>query len=375
MRYLISLTLILILSHALPTAAEPTRVAVVEGQEHKDIATLVSAVLQEELSRSGKFTLIERSRLKEVIEEITFQQSGVTDTDTAVEIGKHLNVELLFFVQIHRIHPEYAATLKIVDVSTNQVLRVEEKALGGNKPAFGDSTRKLARHLLQLSSLLSPSSMVLFPIGAFNMGSNRGLGDEAPVHPVAVNAFYIDRHEVSRIAYHEYLRSQNRASESTLTDPEHPVTQISWNDAEAYCRWLGKRLPTEAEWEYAARGSTGRPYPWGKERPSRTRARFGGQFKGPIAVDALPQGATPEGLYHMVGNAAEWVQDWWGPYPDGKTKNPAGPEDGDYKVVRGGSWSQPADELRSTVRAYHNPDRGAAYIGLRCARDASPTAP
>jgi len=352
-------------------AAEPPRIAVVAGEEHKDIAALVTAVLQEELGRSGKFTLIERTRLKEVIEEITFQHSGITEDETATEIGKHFNVELLFFAQIHRIRPDYAATLKIVDVGTNQVLRVEEQALGRNQPAFRDSTRKLARHLLQATSLLAPSEMVLMPTGAFNMGSAHGLADEMPVHPVAVDAFYIDRHEVSRIAYHEYLRSQNLAPESALADPEHPMTLISWNDAQNYCSWLGKRLPTEAEWEFAARGASGRPYPWGDKKPTTTLARFGGQFKGPLTVYSLPQGATPEGIFHMAGNVAEWVQDWWGPYAGDKAKNPTGPEEGDYKVVRGGSW-EPAADLRPTARGYHSPDRGSAYIGFRCARDTSP---
>ena len=351
--------------------AEPTRIAVVADAEHKDTANLVAAVLQEELSRSGKFTLVERTLLKEVIEEITFQQSGVTQSETAAQIGKHLNVELLFFAQVQRIRSDYSAALKIVDVGTNQVLRVEEQALGREQAAVRDSTCKLARHLLQTSSLLAPAEMVLIPTGAFYMGSAHGLTDEAPIHPVAVSAFYIDRHEVSRVAYHQYLRSQNLANESTLTDPDHPVTLITWNDARDYCRWLGKRLPTEAEWEFAARGTAGRPYPWGKKQPTSTLARFGGQFKEPLAVGTLPQGATPEGLLHMAGNVAEWVQDWWGPYQEGKAQNPTGPAEGDYKVVRGGSW-EPAADLRPTARGYHSPDRGSAYIGFRCARDASP---
>ena len=109
-------------------------------------------------------------------------------------------------------------------------------------------------------------------------------------------------------------------------------------------------------------------YPWGDELPSSQRARFSGAGAAP--VDALSPGATPEGIRHLAGNVAEWVADWWAPgYPDTALQdNPGGPEDGDYRVVRGGSWAGLPEDLRSSARGYHNPGRGSVHIGFRCAR-------
>ena len=152
----------------------------------------------------------------------------------------------------------------------------------------------------------------------------------------------------------------------------HPVVHISWHDAEAFCHWAGKRLPTEAEWEYAARGPIGRSYPWGETRPNASLARFGGQERKALTIGSLPQGATPEGVHDLAGNVAEWVQDWWHPnyYAKSPSADPTGPTEGDYRVARGGSWNQPPDELRASARLYHNPEKGAGHIGFRCAKSA-----
>ena len=337
-----------------------------------NVSTYVQTLLEEELGKSGKFDLVERNRVKEVVEEVAFQQSGLTDQGSAVEIGKHLNVDQLIFVQTHRIYPDYELTLKVVDVASNRILRVEKTSLGQKTPEIRTAVRKLARRLIALSSLFSSVEMAFIPSGTFLMGSDRGLADERPPHRISINTFYLDRYEVTHIAFQEFLVTQGKKKRADLKDPDHPATMVSWTEASAYCRAQGKRLPTEAEWEYAARGDQNRAYPWGKATPSLALARF--QTRGTLPADSLPAGATPDGVHHLAGNVAEWVQDWYDPgyYAASPAANPTGPPAGDYRVARGGSWNQLADEIRPTARAYHNPDKGTGDIGFRCASDAPP---
>ena len=375
MRYLIPI-LSLLLCVQLSRASERLNIALVAVDGAKsapgNVSTYVQTLLEEELGKSGKFDLVERSRVKEVIEEIAFQQSGVTDQDGAVEIGKHLNVDQLIFVQTHCIYPDYELTLKVVDVASNRILRVEKTGLGQKTPEIQIAVRRLARRLIALSSLFSSVEMAFIPSGSFLMGSDRGLADERPPHRVSIDAFHLDRYEVTHIAYQEFLVTQGRKKHADLKDPDHPATMVSWIDAASYCQAQGKRLPTEAEWEYAARGAENRAYPWGDAAPSPSFARF--QTRGTLPADSLPGGATPEGVHHTAGNVAEWVQDWYDPgyYAASDAANPRGPSAGDYRVVRGGSWNQLADEIRPTARAYHNPDKGTGQIGFRCASDAPP---
>ncbi len=210
------------------------------------------------------------------------------------------------------------------------------------------------------------------------MGSEIGPVEEQPAHGVSVSAFSLDRTEVSAASYSAYSIANGRtvSMRERLDSPETPAapaTMVNWPDAQAYCGSLGKRLPTEAEWEYAARGmSSAATYPWGENPPDHSLARYSGAAPEPVAIDALSQGASPQGVLHLAGNVAEWVGDWWDPlyYASSPGDNPRGPSVGDYKVVRGGSWSQPAAEIRGAARSFHSPDRGAAYIGFRCARSA-----
>lgn len=352
-------------------AQAPLSIAVIADKgPHADH---VQAIVEGELQKSGRFTLVERERVEDVLKEVSFQQSGVTSQDKAVEIGNHLNVKQLVFLQTHRVGTEYHLSLKAVDVNTNKVLYIDTQNLGQTPEEIELGARRMARRLSARASLLSGPEMVRIPAGQFAMGSKNGLPDERPIHKVQLTTFSIDRYEVSRIAFEEWLVTQGRKAQADLRDPDLPATNISWEDAAAYCAGRGARLPTEAEWEYAARGAESRPYPWGKALPTPSRARFGGQDRAPLPVRYTLQGTTPEGVHHLAGNVAEWVQDWWHPayYSESAAENPQGPEAGDYRSVRGGSWNQPADELRASARAYHNPYKGAGHIGFRCARDQS----
>jgi formylglycine-generating enzyme required for sulfatase activity len=133
---------------------------------------------------------------------------------------------------------------------------------------------------------------------------------------------------------------------------DRPVVMVTWYGADAYCRWAGGRLPTEAEWEYAARGPEGHSYPWGNRPPSCELARYGDCARSPIPAASLPEGASWCGALDMAGNVWEWVADWFGPYPATHQVNPSGPSSGGVRVLRGGGWHSPWWEIRAISRLH-----------------------
>lgn len=227
--------------------------------------------------------------------------------------------------------------------------------------------------------------MAFYPEGEFLMGSpeDQGLRDEHPRHPVFLGAFYLDKFEATGKDFVEFLEA-NPKEHPTITgwygrEPrpdmmDKPVIGLTWDRCRKYCEWKGKRLPTEAEWERAAAGLEGRLFPWGEALPDETRANFNRCCfinKGQVLEEArsLPKGATPEGVFNMAGNIAEWVQDWYDPfyYRDSAYRNPQGPRTGRYHVVRGGAWNSLPDYLRSRRRYGNNDGQDFYGIGCRCA--------
>ena len=224
--------------------------------------------------------------------------------------------------------------------------------------------------------------MRLVPAGEFMMGSQGTKDDEKPVHAVELNAFYMDTYEVTTERYRDFLNATGRAAPRAWTDAipvnhgRKPVVGVSWSDAEAYCDWAGKRLPTEAEWEKAARGTDGRQYPWGNEAPTKDRANYDGPagFSYWTLTDVGSQhaGVSPYGMHDMAGNVWEWVADWYDHdyYQRSPKKNPAGPPSGQYKVLRGGSWNDRPILVRSAQRTGNTALLQTNYIGFRCAQEA-----
>ena len=255
------------------------------------------------------------------------------------------------------------------------------------------------------------ATLVYVPAGAFLMGSDKGDKNERPQRRVQLSAFWIDQAELtaSRFARFAGATGHRTAAEKegwawvwdeTLKKgegdwrreknvswrnpagkgsdwkamPEQPVSQVGWADAEAYCRWAGRRLPTEAEWERAARGGDGRKYPWGNQKePSRANLKGAADgFPGVAPAGRFPQGASPFGALDMAGNVWEWVADWYHPqaYQTMAAKDPKGPAKGTRRLVRGAAWGSPIDWATTTNRY----DRPPAYrnnkIGFRCAQDA-----
>jgi peroxiredoxin len=218
--------------------------------------------------------------------------------------------------------------------------------------------------------------MALIPAGEFAMGSYEGEEDEQPVHRVWLAAFYMDRHPVTNAEYKRFLEAcalkpPYNWTGGTYPDgsAEQPVRLVTWDDAAAYARWVGKRLPTEAEWEKAARGELiNKNYPWGDEiKP--TDARYSSRL-GPIVVGHY--GPNGFGLFDMAGNIWQWVADWYNPeyYYSSPDRNPRGPSAGEYHVLRGGSWYDHPAYLRCAFRNWAKPGARSLTVGFRCAQSA-----
>ena len=225
--------------------------------------------------------------------------------------------------------------------------------------------------------------MVTIPAGEFWMGVDglQGLDDERPRHKVRLDAYAMDLYEVTLGRYALFLASSGRTPPlfwDTVDLHEHakrPVIGVDWDDADAFCRWAGKRLPTETEWEHAARGDDGRQYPWGNQTPTSDLANYalGARFSYSqtlMPVGHYEKGKSPYGIYDLAGNVWEWVQDWYGTnyYEVSEEDNPRGPDQGQFKVLRGGSWSELPKYLLTYGRFKLPPNTRNSYTGFRCAK-------
>ncbi len=283
-------------------------------------------------------------------------------------------------------------------------------------------------------------TLVYVPAGEFLMGSTdaevaqalKGCSDsgwpycdvinaEKPQHTVSLDAYWIDKTDVTNAMFAQFLQATSyktdaekkgyayvlNPSKELATLPweetsganwqhprgpgsdikgldDHPVVQVSWNEAKAYCEWAGRQLPTEAQWEKAARGTDGRKYPWGNDPVAGNWLNFadknlairqadktvddGYQFTSPVGH--YPKGASPYGALDMAGNVAQWVADWYDEkyYASSPGQNPAGPASGQYRAVRGGAWLTGAWHVRTAYRGNEDPGFGLDFIGFRCVR-------
>ena len=206
------------------------------------------------------------------------------------------------------------------------------------------------------------------------------------MHTVYLDAYRIDKYEVSNAQYAKcvaagdctkpmYTNSSTRSNYFGNPEYDHyPVTNVSWHQANTYCQWAGGDLPTEAQWEKAARGTDGRTYPWGNESPTCQLTNFNnGTYENPAhckgdtsLVSDSESGASPYGALNMAANVSEWVRDWYGPYQSGDTQNPEGPSSGTARVIRGGSWFSYYRVIRATYRVGGNPADADCVFGFRC---------
>jgi formylglycine-generating enzyme required for sulfatase activity len=274
------------------------------------------------------------------------------------------------------------ASLEATERALKLVAELTKAADGGASAAEADPPLA-ARPAEELAS------MVAVPPGEFLMGSRAGEGDdhERPQRRVRLDAFMIDKYEVTVDRYGKCVAAGACTPANTdegcnwgkAARGEHPVNCVDWSQARAYCAWEKKRLPTEAEWEKAARGADGRTYPWGNDKPGtqllcwEEQEQRLGRSGSTCPVGSRPRGASPCGAHDMAGNVWEWVADWFdeGYYAKSPKANPPGPKAGRARVFRGGGWSfgsTEAPDQRAANRLRLPPGAWTNDLGFRCAR-------
>ena len=218
--------------------------------------------------------------------------------------------------------------------------------------------------------------MALIPAGAFQMGSpdNEGNANEHPQHKVQLDAYYIDKYPVTVAQYRAIAQAIHSVMlpQPARNKDNHPVVSVDWNEAQTYCAWVSKRLPTEAEWEKAARGGSDAKYSFGDSEIQLSSHAWFSNNSGERTHPVGEKQPNPYGLYDMQGNAAQWVSDWYvESYHGAAAQDPQGPPSGSMRVLRGGSWSSPAAACRAASRDWFFPEGRAETNGFRCAVSAS----
>ncbi|MDD5766447.1 MAG: SUMF1/EgtB/PvdO family nonheme iron enzyme [Candidatus Marinimicrobia bacterium] len=401
----------------------------------KDDASALTDRLRLELFLSGKFVVLERDKMDAILKEWQFQLSGCTSDACVVEVGQLLAVEQMVAGSVSKVGQTYSVTARLIGVEKGNLIGGGKCDLKGD---IGDVMTCLSSVASQLSgdqqipSAQKPQplkqaegNMIFVKGGTFQMGSNDGEDDEKPVHTITVSDFWIGKYEVTVAEFEKFISETGYQTDAEKGDGSnfwtgstwekkagvnwrcdaqgnvrrsselnHPVIHVSWNDAVAYCDWLSRktgriyRLPTEAEWEYAARsGGKNYKYAWGNFGPE---GKLGGNVADESAKKALGWSGTWEGyddgyvytapvgffepnelgLYDMTGNVWEWCADWYDAkyYKKSPQNDPQGPSSGDSRVLRGGSWGDGPIYVRCAFRVGSNPGFRNNGSGFRFVR-------
>ena len=396
---------------ALGAARQPVVVVfTIEAKRVELSAELLEALsdhLTTRLSEAGVFQIVPRSELKKRLgKQKRASHGALYDEATKIDIGNELAAQKSLSTLINKIGGKCSAlaTLydlkkSVTDIAVSVRGECDEESLVQLMDRVVEKIKeqteqKYARKPGEVDAAqAAKSEMVAVPAGAFKMGCNEAVDnrctkDEKPYHDVHLDAFRIDKYEVTVAQYKACVAADVCSAPQTGAGcnwdrsgrENHPVNCVDWDMANSFCEWAGKRLPTEAEWEKAARGKDGRKYPWGNQEAGCRYAVMSSMGKDGCGKDrtwpvcSKKAGNSPYGACDMAGNVWEWVADWyrWDYYSKSPAKNPTGPSGGARHVQHGGAWlkSKPKD-LRVSNRNELQPAMWGSVIGFRCAAGAS----
>jgi formylglycine-generating enzyme required for sulfatase activity len=256
----------------------------------------------------------------------------------------------------------------------------DEKAIARVNDQLRVAQEDELKQLVQ-GGMAQPEGMVVIPAGEFWMGTEDGLQDARPLHRVHLSSYWFDKYEVTNARYRQCVEGGGCTppkDRQAFEDPQrvqYPVTNITWSQARSFCQWQGKRLPTEAEWEKAARGTDGRHYPWGNDEEVAKRY----MRKRELTADASGAGpsgrqtatASPYGVFDLIGSVSEWVKDWYAEdfYQASPARDPQGPLRGSFRVLRGGEWNETSPNFQASYRGWDEVTYWGPALGVRCAED------
>jgi formylglycine-generating enzyme required for sulfatase activity/CHAT domain-containing protein/cytochrome c-type biogenesis protein CcmH/NrfG len=311
--------------------------------------------------------------------------------DRAPSAGKYYLYRADFYAQFNRVEQavsDYDSFLRLRDPDADQglidraesYLRLHSATPSDTSPSTQNPTLATGA---QFTNAVDGAVYVYVPAGEFTMGLDEGGFDEKPQHEVSLDAFWIMQTEVTNEQYEQCVEADvctlpgNPAwgtDEFWAAYVRHPVTHVTWEQASTYAAWAGGRLPTEAEWEKAARGTDGRLYPWGNAAPTEQRLNFNDPDGTPQPVGSYPDSASPYGALDMAGNVWEWVADWYDPdyYGVSPGENPSGPPDGERRVLRGGAYNSPAYDVGAFYRSGAPPTDHWDDSGFRIVQEVTP---
>jgi len=373
-------------------------------------ALTISELIRTEISRMDVWEVVERTKLNNIMKELELQKSGITQVEKAREIGKILNAEKIILGSLGKLGSMYVLTARVIDVETGRVDTAKKATCNCPLDEMLPAVENVAKQLTGASTeetfvrngpavasketdfsnmvKISPTS---FKIGMSDLEYNiisalnpyvsrESFSSFMPVADAYVDEFFIDEHEVSNSDYKEFCDHTGKPyppdpgwggkyANYLVNFPEHPVVNVTWYEAMEFAKWQGKTLPTEAEWELAARGGKPVLWPWGnKWAEGKANLADRDAYVYTSSCGSFTEDTTSAGVVDMVGNISEWCYDnYLASYYQGMTfKNPKGPEFGDGKAVRGGNWGSSKVNSILPKRLSFPPDGRSDKIGFRC---------